>query len=164
MPELERESKGRDAGTLEVELVTVRDLREDDLEAVVRIDAARAGRTRREYYQRKLDEAQGSRPRISLAAELDGVVAGFLLGRVYYGEFGLPEPAAVIDSLGVEPELAGRGVGAALLRQLVMNMRSLGVESLRTEVEWDAHDLVRFFARQGFRPAPRLALDLRLDP
>ena len=36
------------------------------------------------------------------------------------------------------------------------------VESIRTEVEWDAHDLVRFLARSGFRPAPRLCLELRL--
>lgn len=151
----------QEPGTLETDAVTVRELTPDDLDAVVKIDALRSGRARGEYYQRKLDEAQGSRPRISLAAELDGLMAGFLLGRLYYGEFGLPEPTAVVDSIGVHPELAGRHVGAALMRQLTMNMRSLGIESIRTEVEWDS-ELVPFMAKQGFKPSPRLCLELRL--
>lgn len=150
-------------GVLETDAVLVRELGPADLDAVVRIDAQRGGRTRREYYQRKLEEARAARPRISLAAELDGRLVGFLLGRLYYGEFGLPEPTAVIDSLGVDPACAGRHVGRALLRQLRRNLRALSIESIRTEVEWDAHDLLAFLARQGFRPAPRLCLELRLD-
>jgi hypothetical protein len=35
------------------------------------------------------------------------------LGRLYYGEFGLPEPVAIVDSIGVHPELKGRHVGRA---------------------------------------------------
>jgi ribosomal protein S18 acetylase RimI-like enzyme len=151
-------------GTLETSAVSVRELTDADLERVVRIDALRSGRTRSEYYQRKLEEARAITPRISLAAELDGIMVGFLIGRLYYGEFGLPEPAAVIDSLGVDPEFSKRHVGSALMSQLMRNMRSLGVESLRTEVEWDAHDLVAFLARTGFRPSSRLSLELRLNP
>ena len=150
-------------GVLETDAVLVRELRPADLDAVVRIDAQRAGRTRREYYQGKLEEARAARPRISLAAELDGRLVGYLLGRLYYGEFGLPEPTAVIDSLGVDPAFAGRHAGRALLRQLRQNLRALSIESIRTEVEWDAHELLAFLARQGFRPAPRLCLELRLD-
>lgn len=151
-------------GVLETDAVLVRELRASDLEAVVRIDALRSGRARREYYQGKLEEARAARPRISLAAELDGRLVGFLLGRLYYGEFGLPEPTAVIDSLGVDPASSGKHVGRALMRQLRGNLRALSIESIRTEVEWDAHELLAFLARQGFRPAPRLCLELRLDP
>lgn len=149
-------------GVLATDAVLVRDLRPEDLDAVVRIDAQRSGRSRREYYQRKLEEARAARPRISLAAELDGHLVGFLLGRLYYGEFGLPEPTAMIDSLGVDPACAGKQVGRALMSQLRQNLRALSIESIRTEVEWDAHDLLAFLARQGFRPAPRLCLELRL--
>ncbi|MGE0708836.1 MAG: GNAT family N-acetyltransferase [Planctomycetota bacterium] len=149
-------------GVLETDAVLIRELRPEDLGRVVRIDAQQGGRPRSEYYQRKLEEALAATPRVSLAAELDGAVVGFLLGRLYYGEFGLPEPTAVIDSIGVDPAFEKRHVGAALMRQLVGNLRSLGIESIRTEVEWDARDLVAFLARQGFRPAPRLCLELRL--
>jgi ribosomal protein S18 acetylase RimI-like enzyme len=150
-------------GTLEIDAVSVRELRPSDLEAVVKIDATRSGRSRGEYYQHKFQEAREATPRISLAAEVDDHLVGFLLGRLYYGEFGLPEPTAVIDSIGVHPQYSGRKVGQALLAQLVGNMRSLGVESIRTEVEWKAHDLLRFLAKQGFNQAPRLCLELRLD-
>lgn len=152
-----------EAGTLETDAVLVRELTRADLPRVVKIDRLRSGRSRAEYYERKLQEALGSTPRISLAAEIDGSVVGFIIGRLYYGEFGLPEPSAVIDSLGVDPEFAKQSVGSALLRQLSMNMRSLGIESIRTEVEWDAHDLVAFLARHDFKPAPRLSLELRLS-
>lgn len=152
-----------DAGTLETNAVSVRELQADDLPAVVKIDALLSGRTRGEYYERKFEEARAATPRISLAAEIDGHLVGFLLGRLYYGEFGLPEPTAVIDSIGAHPEFAGRHVGQALLQQLVGNMRVLGIESVRTEVEWSAHDLVRFLAKQGFEQAPRLCLELRLS-
>jgi ribosomal protein S18 acetylase RimI-like enzyme len=147
---------------LETEAVSVRDLREEDLPAVVKLDALLGGRTRGEYYERKFEECRAATPRISLAAEVDGMLVGFLLGRLYYGEFGLPEPTAVIDSIGAHPEFAGRHVGQALLGQLVANMKMLGIESIRTEVEWRAHDLVRFLAKQGFQQAPRLCLELRL--
>jgi len=38
---------------------------------------------------------------VSLAAEIEGLLVGFLLARVYYGEFGTLEPAAVMDTIGV---------------------------------------------------------------
>ena len=154
---------GEHPGVLETDSIPVRELTPDDIDAVVRIDAARSGRARPEYYARKLQEALRTTPRISLAAEHDGLLVGFLLGRLYYGEFGLPEPTAVIDSLGVHPEFSGRHVGSALMRQLVMNMRSLGIESLRTEVGWNEQALIAFLAKHGFKPAPRLCLERRLD-
>jgi ribosomal protein S18 acetylase RimI-like enzyme len=147
----------------ESKAVVVRDLRPADIDRVVRIDELRSGHPRGEYYARKLDESREATPRISLAAELDGSLVGFMLGRLYYGEFGVPEPTAVIDSIGVHPDFGGKRVGQALMEQLIRNMRSLGVESVRTEVAWDAHDLVSFLAKSGFQPAPRLCLELSLD-
>lgn len=144
--------------------ILVRELRPEDLKTVVKIDELRFGRSRGEYYQRKFEEAREATPRISLAAEVDGSVVGFMLGRLYYGEFGMPEPTAVLDSLGVHPSFAGRHVGRALMSQLIQNMSALGVDTIRTEVDWDAHDLVAFLAKQGFEPAPRLCLDLTVKP
>lgn len=150
----------REPGTLETDDITVRSLTLEDLDRVVRIDESYSGRRRAEFYGRKLDEVtRESGLMISLAAELDGMLVGFLLGRLYYGEFGVPEPVAIVDALGVDPEFTGRKVGAALAEQLVRNMQSLGVETIRTEVAWDAVGLLGFFARQGFAPAPRLCLE-----
>lgn len=151
------------AGVLDTDAVLVRDLRAADLDAIVRIDEKISGRPRSKYFEVKVATAlRDTGVRISLVAEIDGIVAGFLMGSVYYGEFGLPEPAATIDTIGVHPGFRGRKVGKALMRQLAMNLRALGIESIETLVRWDAWDLLRFLAADGFEPAPRLCLRKRL--
>lgn len=147
-------------GELDVDHVEVRVLGEADLEWVVRIDAQRSGRVRRPYYKLMLEEAvHHTGLRISLAAFVAHEPAGFLMARLYYGEFGQLERAAVLDSIGIAPAFAGRKVGRALLRQLEMNLAALGVERLETEVDWSMSELVGFFQHAGFRPAARLCLE-----
>jgi ribosomal protein S18 acetylase RimI-like enzyme len=144
--------------------VVVRNLRPEDRDAVVAIDARILGRRREEFFKVKLGQAfSDTGIAMSLAAELDGSVVGFLLARLYYGEFGLTEPAAVMDVLGVHPDLRGRRVGAALLDQLRTNLLGLGMRTLQTEVAWDNPELVAFFQHEGFTLAPRLCLDLDLE-
>lgn len=149
--------------TTDVDGVAVRSLRPSDLEAVIALDARWSGRRREEYFGIKLQQnLNESGVKVSLAAELDGAFVGFLLARVFYGEFGRTERAAVLDTLGVHPDFRGRGVGRALLRQLRTNLGALGVPSLQTEVSWDDPHLLTFFHHEGFRPASRLCLDLEL--
>lgn len=152
-------------GMLDTDAIPVRTLQVEDLEAISRIDRKIVGRSRREYLSRKLDAAlRDSSLCISLAALVDGRVAGFLMGSLYYGEFGLPEPVAILDTIEVDPDLRQRRIASALLRQLVLNLRALGIERVQTEVDWMQRDLLGFFARAGFRPAPRFCLELRLTP
>jgi len=147
----------------ETGVVVVRGLKPEDLEAVIAIDAKNTGRRREEFFKVKLKQNLAETGiKVSLAAEIDGCFCGFLLARVYYGEFGAPEPVAVLDTLDVHPDFRRRGVGAALMRQLCVNLNGLRVSRLRTEVDWDTPELFTFFRGQGFRPAERLCLDLAL--
>ncbi|HXV64133.1 MAG TPA: GNAT family N-acetyltransferase [Vicinamibacteria bacterium] len=143
--------------------VVVRRLLPEDLEAVIRVDEKATGRRREEYFKLKLRQAlSDTGVQISLGAEIDGNFAGYLLARVYYGEFGSLEPAAVLDTLGVHPDFRRRGVGTALIDQLRTNLLGLGIRTLETEVSWKDTDLLAFFSREGFVPAGRLCLDLDL--
>jgi ribosomal protein S18 acetylase RimI-like enzyme len=140
--------------------VVVRALQVDDLDAIVRIDAAAVGRARHEYYRDEIAAAiRGSRLRTSLVAEVDHLPSGFLIASVHYGEFGRPEPEAVIRAVGVHPRNRRGGVGLALMHQFLMNASALGVERIRTEVAWDDFDLLAFFRRLGFAPARRLVIE-----
>lgn len=150
-------------GTLETDAVPVRAMRHDDLRAIVAIDRAAMGRPREEYYRARIAQAlDSSTLETSLVAELDDHVVGFVLANLYYGEFGQVEPAAVLDSIGVHPEYRGRHVAQALMRQLAMNLRALGVRQVETLVDWDQLELLQFLAHHGFEPAPRLCLRLSL--
>ena len=155
--------KGMEANMNEVtkRAVVVRNLRPADLESVIALDAKNVGRRRDDYFRVKLQQNLAETGiKVSLAAEFDGAFAGFLLARVYYGEFGQTEPVAVLDTIDVHPSFRGHGVGSALLDQLRTNLFGLGVACLRTEVGWDDLTLIGFFQHEGFRPGARLCLDL----
>jgi len=91
-------------------------------------------------------------------AEIDGRVCGFIMARVDFGEFGSLEPAAVVDTIGVDASSGHKGVGSALISQLMTNLVGLRVERVRTEVDWNHFGLLSFLDRMGFRPHRRLAL------
>jgi ribosomal protein S18 acetylase RimI-like enzyme len=160
MPRLEEPTMQNPRPT-ELEPVVVRRLRPSDLEAVTAVDARIVGRRRDEYFKVKLAMARSETGiEVSLAAELDGMFTGFLIARVFYGEFGRMEPVAVLEVMGVHPDFRGRGVGHALVRQLTTNLLGLGVGRIATEVAWEDQSMLAFFHREGFAPAPRLCLDL----
>jgi ribosomal protein S18 acetylase RimI-like enzyme len=144
--------------------VVVRNLRPADLEAVILLDAKNVGRRRDEFFKLKLKQALSDTGiTVSLAAELDGAFVGFLLARVFYGEFGVTERVAVMDVIDVHPDFRGHHVATALLAQLQTNLLGLGIRTLRTEVGWDNTDLLGFFRREGFVIAQRVCLDLDLE-
>jgi GNAT superfamily N-acetyltransferase len=138
--------------------VEVRTLSAKDLEDVVRVDRHVTGRERGAYVRHALDEAlRESGVRISLAARLDGVVCGYIMARADLGDFGRTEPVAVLDTIGVSPEYAHRGVGRALLEQLFLNLDALRIERVETLVEARAPALLGFILGAGFAPSQRLA-------
>jgi ribosomal protein S18 acetylase RimI-like enzyme len=141
----------------------VRSLAASDLDSIRRIDRHITGEDRADYLQQKVAEViSDTGIRVSMVAEQDGLVAGFVMARVDYGSFGCAESTAVVDTLGVGPEYKGSGIGSALMAQLMDNLASLQVEHVRTEVEWENFDLNRFLAGSGFRPAQELSLSCAL--
>ncbi len=144
--------------------VWVRSMVAEDLDPIVRIDGALSGRDRRAYLSRKLDEALNeSAIRVSLTAEADGNVVGFLMARVDFGDYGRAETTAVLDTIGVNPRFARRGIGAALLSQLRLNLSMLDVETLETQAARENFDLLAFLYRHGARPSQRLVFQKTLD-
>ena len=150
---------GSDYETLSRDRVPVRSWREDDLAAAVRIDRKLTGRDRSAYYAAKLREMlTESGIRVSLVAEEDGFVVGFVMARVDFGEFGKVDKAAILDTIGVHPGFAGSGIGHALLSQLFLNLATLQVETVLTQVSPENIDLHRFLYSCGFHPSQRLVL------
>jgi GNAT superfamily N-acetyltransferase len=81
------------------------------------------------------------------------------MARVDLGELGRIEPVAIIDTIGVDPDYRGQGVGRALLSQLLANLSTLRVERVRTELSWRELELLSFLDRCGFQPSQTLSFD-----
>jgi ribosomal protein S18 acetylase RimI-like enzyme len=143
--------------------LTIRTLARDDVARLVRMDERITGRNRSAWYAGKLKRAlEDSDLKISLGAEMDGTLVGAVLGTLQYGEYGLPEPVAVLDTILVDSDFRGRGIATAMFDRLVENLEALGIECLRTEVAWNDRELVGFLGKNGFGPGARLVLERNL--
>lgn len=143
--------------------VDVRVLKADDLNDIIRIDHGVTGRRRESYIRELVKEAMtDSAVRVSLVARVDGITAGFAMARTDFGDFGRAEPVAVLDTIGVDPDYAHRGVGHALLSQLFVNLEGLRVERVETVVARENFGLLGFLYDVGFEPSQRLSFVKRV--
>ena len=148
---------GNDFEHLARDKADVRAMEPGDLADIARIDRRITGRDRRDYMMHKLSEAMhGSAIRVSLTARDDGVIAGFLMARVDLGDFGRTEPVAVLDTIGVDPDYAHRGMAHALVSQLFVNLGALRIERVETVVAPHDLALLGFLYGVGFGPSQRL--------
>ena len=137
----------------------VRAMRPEDLPQIVRIDRELTGRNREAYIAGKLGEAMDdSAIRVSLTARVDGTIVGYLMARADLGDFGRTEPVAVLDTMGVDPAYEHRGIGHALVSQLIANLGALRIDRVESVAAPTDLALLGFLYSTGFRPSQRLAL------
>jgi len=155
--------------------LTIRSLNENDLDAVVEIDRKILGKPRRNYWRRKMAYAD-IYPRPALVAETDQKVVGFILGYVSGWEFGVPDTAGWIDTIGVDPDYQNQGIGKTLFKSLIENFRRTGKEErpeakesriegvnvVYTLVRWNDWNLLRFFHKMGFKKGDMISLELKI--
>jgi ribosomal protein S18 acetylase RimI-like enzyme len=145
--------------------VEIRVMRESDLGPVTDIDYKVFGKRRPDYYQRKITEVldeESGRLVTSLIAEVGGQVAGFIMGSVYLGEFGIPESIAYIDTIGVNPDFQRQGIAGYLLDEFKTTVQKAGATEVHTLVDWADTDLLGFLANAGFGASNTLNLKLDL--
>ncbi|MBE0615619.1 MAG: GNAT family N-acetyltransferase [Burkholderiales bacterium] len=131
--------------------VKLRRLAAQDLDAVVDIDAQITGRSRRAYFERRLQAALDA-PALhtQFASEEKGVLKGYVLARRLEGEFGSVAPVLRLEVIGVRPGEQGHGYGDSLLGALEADARKNGVFELRTQAGWKDHAMLGFLDHAGF--------------
>ncbi len=145
--------------------VTVRFLEPSDLDAIIRIDEALSGRVRKEYWRTRFDIAALRPPWMSLVAETDGRLVGFLFGWASESEFGISGPMGWIDLIGVDTPYRHRGVGQALVRRFETAARELrDIRKVATLIDLAQGDIREFFTRQGFRHGPMVQMERDVEP
>ncbi len=140
--------------------ITVRPVEPSDLPTIVRIDEKLSAQTRKDYWQQRLEVAALRPPWMSLVAETDGRLVGFLFGWVAESEFGVASPTAWVDMIGVDPPYRGRGVARALLDRFAESGKQLrAVEKLATLIDLAQTDVREFFLREGFHHGPMIQME-----
>ena len=145
-----------------LESANIRTLQKSDLDAIVEIDEKVLGENRKNYWERKLELMNHQSTQVSLVAELEGKVVGFILGDIRGWEFGVPETIGWIDTIGVDPVYQKRGLATALAHELIKNLKAFGVKTIYTLVSWNDWDLLQFFHAMGFTRGDLINLELKI--
>jgi predicted N-acetyltransferase YhbS len=145
-----------------LEDMKIRPLKKEDLEPIIEIDEKILGRNRKDYWERKLALTNTKASQVSLVAEVNGKVAGFILGDIGGWEFGVPDTTGWIDTMGVDPAYQKKGLATALAKALIKNLKELGVGTIYTLVSWDDWDLLQFFHAMGFTRGDMINLELKM--
>jgi GNAT superfamily N-acetyltransferase len=149
--------------------VKVRPLSLENIKDIVRIEERIEGELgiineeRMEYLKEATRyNIERSDPMMSLGAELDGNIVGFIIGEIRIWEFGIGEKTGWIRILGVDPDFQGRGIGRKLGEALLEHFERRGIKRVRTMAEWYTGDLISFFKSLGFNMLNMIPLEKEL--
>ena len=149
----------------EAAALVVRQLRQEDLQRVIEIDALHTGDWKASYWRRVFRRFLSGEPdivRVGLAGEAGGRVAGYLLGEVRAFEFG-SEACGWIFAVGVDPSHLRSGIASTLLATACRRFRDAGITTVRTMVRRDDVPVLSFFRSSGFSGGSFVQLELSLE-
>ena len=150
------------ATNLDIQEVSIRPMRQTDLSIVVELDARVFGSTRPVYFERRLvvlDSADAASRAIFLVAVYQDQVIGFVMGTLAYGEFGLTQITAILDSIAVHPGYQHQGIGQKLTEAFMKRSARQGASAVYTLVNWDNWTLLKVFHALGFELASTIPLE-----
>ena len=148
-----------------VQAVAIRDLRQQDLPEVVRIDALQTGESKPEYWKRVFRDflrGDGDPVRVGLCAEGKEGLVGYLLGEVRAFEFG-SDTCGWIFAVGVDPAHLRKSVATGLLALACRRFRESGIRQVRTMVGRNNVPVLSFFRANGFVGGSFVELELDLE-
>jgi GNAT superfamily N-acetyltransferase len=150
--------------------VKIRPLSLDNIKDIVRIEKrierklGIINEERMEYLKEATRyNIERSDPMMSLGAELDGNIVGFIIGEIRIWEFGIAEKTGWIRILGVDPDFQRRGIGRKLGEALLEHFERRGIKRIRTMAEWYTGDLISFFKSLGFNMLNMIPLEKELN-
>lgn len=141
---------------METKNIITRLMKNEDFNAVVRIDTKVLNHARSEYYQKKFQRLIKSNDCIetSLVAEDEnGTIVGFIMGELIIGDFGICSDDVTLDTIGVDPDFQRKGIGTMLVNDFVLHLQELEVKKLHTLVDKSDDRLMNFYAASRFNPS-----------
>ncbi len=143
--------------------VSVRAMELSDLAGVIELDTYTFGSARPAYFERRMTVLNQTDAEVFLVADYRGVVIGFVMGTLAYGEFGLAQVTAIVDTIAVHPLYQRQGIGKQLMEAFIAQSTRLGAAAVYTLVNWDNWNLLKIFHALGFALASTIPLERRID-
>lgn len=122
----------------------------DDLQAIVRIQESILRKRVDPAWENLIRNELTKTESVCLAAEQNGEIKGFFVGRIRYGDFGL-EKSGWIEMVGVSPGAMGSGVGKALAGAAMDFFVKNNIKNIYTAVQWDSGDMLAYFSSMNFQ-------------
>jgi len=149
--------------------VKIKPLTKDDISDILKIEErieeelGIKNKERTEYLKETaIYNIEHGDPMLSIGAEVDGNLVGFMIGELRLWEFGRGEKIGWIRILGVDPEFRGRGIGRKLAETLFEHFKRRGIKRVRTMVDWYAGELISYFRSLGFNMMNMVPLEKEL--
>ena len=124
--------------------IKIREMTDEDIDAVLAMDRKIVGDERAITYRDPLSFYLGAELGLSFAAEAEGKVIGFALGRLRDPDTGW------IQTVAVDPEYRRQGIATKLVEALIDRCRSKGARTVHTVVSWRDWGMLSFLRSLGF--------------
>jgi len=130
--------------------IRIRPMEHEDIDSVLAIDRKITGVRRAVTYTDLITGDLGGVLALSVVAEVNGQVAGFILARrAYVGE--PVTEAGLIQILGVDPDYWRQGIATKLVNALLDTCRSKKLSAVRIIINERDSQLQGLFEHLGFR-------------
>ena len=136
--------------------IKIRLMEYGDLMDVIRIDEQVLKVSRREYYEQKFEllfKSGEYLPTSFVAQGENETIVGFIMGKLYIGEYGISREGAAVDAVGVDPDYQHQGIGEKLMDEFVYHLRQLGVKKINTLVDKNDAQMMHYFDANQFSPS-----------
>ena len=130
--------------------VNIREITSDDAESIQNIRMAISEDDAEVNFEKFIEQqiVDGS-GKLSLVAEINGKVVGYMISTTLYAGFGVKKSAWIM-AIGVHPDQMGQGIGLELANKICEIYKAKGVKEMYSSVLWDSTDVLSFFKKLGF--------------
>jgi ribosomal protein S18 acetylase RimI-like enzyme len=129
--------------------VRIRPMEHEDIDSVLAIDRKITGVRRAVTYTELITGDLGGVLALSIVAEVDGTVQGFILARrAYIGE---PTEVGLVQMLGVDPDHQRQGIATKMVNAFLDTCRSKNLSAVRIVINERDDQLKGLFEHLGFR-------------
>ena len=130
--------------------LVIRRMKAEDVDAISQIDHKLSGPRRVGAFVSLKSERFGGPLDMSIVAEVNGRVVGFIQAGLAYVDIPVTE-VGIIQSIAVDPDYQRQGIATKLINTLLDNCYAGGVDTLRIAIDDRFVQLRNFFERRGFQ-------------